>query len=102
MDLINLLQIGAHIDFVVIALVISSGYAIKRFWPQPSKLFTCAWKTLVVSTALVIMYAIIVYASGKQDADFPLRAFISYTIATSLYDLILKNFKKKVKDGSSS
>jgi hypothetical protein len=101
MDLINLLQIGAYIDFVVIALVIASGYAVKRFWPQPSKLFTCAWKTLIISTALVVIYAIIVYSSGKQDGDFLLRAFVSYTIATSLYDLILKNFKKKVKDGNN-
>jgi amino acid transporter len=102
MELFELLKIGAYIDFIVIALVIVSGYAVKRYWPRPSKLFTCAWKTLVVSTALVVVYAVIVYSSGKQDDSFPLRAFVSYTIATSLYDLILKNFRKKVKHGSNS
>ncbi|MDR1056633.1 MAG: hypothetical protein LBL90_12620 [Prevotellaceae bacterium] len=98
----DFLQIGAYIDVVVIALVIASGYATTRFWPQPSKLFSTAWKTLIVSAAFVVLYAIIAALSGKQDSNFLLRAFVSYTIATSFYDLILKNFKKKLKNGNNS
>jgi hypothetical protein len=97
MEIFDLLKIGAYIDFIVIVLVIAGGYAVKRYWSTPSKMFSTAWKTLIVSTTLVFIYTIIALLTGKADSDFPMRAFISYTVATSLYDLLLKNFTKKLK-----
>ena len=82
------------IDYVIIVLVLLAGEFQKRYmvdWKANP-----AMKTLVTSLLFTMIYAILVIVSSGYERQLPLRWFFSYVVATSLYELLLKKWFKKI------
>lgn len=80
----------ALMDFVVIGIVLLSGYFAGRYLNQPviTKHVGTAWRTLIVSGIFVAIYVI---AVKKDGGSFQYtKLFVSYVTATSMYELIIK------------
>jgi|AntAceMinimDraft_18_1070375.scaffolds.fasta_scaffold66227_3 hypothetical protein len=106
MDFISeILSANIKIDFVIISLVIAGGYFQKLYWitEKPAQ----AIKTLIVSTVFSLIYLALTMdvssvASVRNDL---LGGFVSYALATSFYELIVKHvvdiivkfFDRKIK-----
>ncbi len=98
-----------YIDFTLVILVIASGFLQAKFlspftWFKKDPRYDATLKTFAVSFVLCGIYTWLV----KHEANLApeseqvqgitwLKIFISYTIATSFYDLILRLFKIAVK-----
>ncbi len=76
-----------HIDPVVVLIVIGSGY----FQLYYLKTWTIdkALKTLVVSFLVCLIYFWILYLNGNFPREVWANYFLSYFLATSLYELII-------------
>lgn len=102
-----------YIDWTIFLLVIASGFLQARFlciftWykgKDPASLrYDATLKTFVVSAVLCFLY-IWLYkyqANGastteQKEAIPVLKFFISYALATSFYDLIVRLFKLEAK-----
>lgn len=87
------------LDYVVIILVILSGEFQKRYLADIKSIgklkINGAWATLMVSAVFTIAYALLVKLSGAYSRDLPLKWFLSYVTATSLYELFLKALLKR-------
>jgi hypothetical protein len=95
MDFSQLLQPGAlPIDLVMIILVLLGGLFQKKYLSDIN--INAAWKTLIVSFTFCAVYAILYSIAYKYQKELPLRWFFSYVTGTSLYELLLKNFLKKI------
>lgn len=99
-----------YIDWTIFILVIASGYFQKRFlrpfkWVKSDSSYDQTIKTFSVSLILCAVY-IWLYkyeANGATEIDkkeaIPLiKFFISFGLATSFYDIIVKLFEKVFKE----
>lgn len=88
-----------YIDLVVITLIILSDFFAKRYlvdWKVKD-----AVKTLVVGTVFTIGYIIVLHLSGGLlKANFE-KYFISYAVATSLNELLIRWAVQKLSKFSS-
>ena len=92
MDFINeLLTANIKIDFVIIALVIAGGYFQKKYWISEKPL--PAIKTLAVGTLFSLIYLSLTMDFNTFDSvrSGLLSGFVSYALATSFYELIVKH-----------
>lgn len=94
-SILNFLQWDSlHLDGVIILLVICAG-----FW-QKKNLATVnivdSWKTLIVSFVFCAVYIILLLLAGHLKKDKLVDYFLSFAVATSMYDLILKPVVKKL------
>jgi hypothetical protein len=87
------------IDFIIVGLVLASGFFQKRYLSGFSLVKTdsldSALKTLGLSFVVSVIYILIL-----KDPDKPsnwAKYFISYFFATSLYELIVEPFANWVK-----
>ena len=91
-DLFGLIE-SNHFDVAIMILVICSGFLVKKFWTQQGRLDT-AWRTLILSAALVVVYTIIMITTHELHETYWAKCFVSYTAATSLYELIIKKIQR--------
>lgn len=93
-DILKFMQWDSlHLDGVIILLVISSGFWSKKYLDTVNIL--PAWKTLIVSFIFTSLYVLLLIISNNFRVEKIVDYFISFAIATSLYDLILKPVIKK-------
>jgi hypothetical protein len=90
----EIFELFSFLDVIVTVLVIVSGFAATRFWSSGKP--SMAWKTVIVSAVFVAVYTLIAYFTEQITEAYYSKCFVSYTVATSLYELILKQFKKKI------
>lgn len=83
-----------HLDAVIIILVIAGGFFQKRY------LFNIkladAWKTFLVGFIFTSIYLLLLVASHQFKTEKLVDYFISFCVATSCYDLVLKPIIKKI------
>lgn len=93
-DILKFMQWDSlHLDGVIILLVISSGFWSKKYLETVN--IVPAWKTLIVSFVFTCIYILLLIFSNNFRVEKIVDYFISFAIATSLYDLILKPLLKK-------
>lgn len=80
----------ALLDPIVIGLVLISGYFSGKYlnWSWLNKHVSTAWKTLIFSAILVAIYIVAVRRDGGSFTYT--KVLISYFVATSFYELIIK------------
>jgi hypothetical protein len=83
---------NANIDWVIVILVIASGYFQNAYLKDFD--FADALKTLLVSFVVSGIYLLLV--GDLNDKASLARYFFSYFIATSLYEILLKSWTKKL------
>ncbi len=77
-----------HLDGVIVLLVICSGLWQKKYLETVNIL--PAWKTLLVSVVACLGYLGLLVISGNLKNEKLVDYFISFAVATSMYDLIMK------------
>lgn len=84
----------SSIDFVVVAIVLCSGFFQTRYlsvwtWSKDPK-HDSALKTLVVSFLASVVYIVLI--KDPEKGSNWAKYFLSYFFATSLYELLVKPF----------
>jgi hypothetical protein len=87
----EILSANIKIDFIIISLVIAGGYFQKSYWTSEKP--TQALKTLFVGTVFSCIYLGLTMDFSRFDAirNGLLSGFVSYALATSFYELIVKH-----------
>ena len=88
MDFLNTLvdRVAAQIDFIMMLLVFCGGY-FQKTWLAGLKA-NPAFKTFIMSTIFAGGYAFVIWLSGQFDkATMPAKWFVTYCVATSIYEL---------------
>lgn len=86
----NLKWESLHLDAVVMLLVICAGFFQKKYLQEVNIL--PALKTLIVGCLFVGIWVLIKWVNKSLERDKVEDYFISFAVATSLYDLVLKPF----------
>lgn len=98
-----------YIDFTMFWLVIAAGFFQQRFlspfcWYKKDARYDATLKTFVVSLVLCSLYTWLVKyeanvaPESEQAIGVPwLKVFISFSLATSFYDIIIRLFKIEFK-----
>ncbi len=81
-----------HIDLIAVALVIMGGIFATKY----AKGFNAnnATKTLLFGSLFMAIYLLIKYLAGELPKEDYSKYFVSYAVATSLYEI----FKKVIVD----
>jgi hypothetical protein len=82
------------IDIVIIVLVLLAGEFQKKYMEDLK--MKPALKTLVASSVFSLIYVVLFCLANGFDKQLPVRWFFSYTVATSLYELLLKKILNKL------
>ena len=86
-------DILTHIDIIAVALVIMGGIFSSKYAKGWS--INNATKTLIFGSLFISIYLLILQMSGQLFREDWSKYFISYCVATSLYEI----FKKVIVDG---
>lgn len=91
----NLTLDNLSLDFVLVVLIIAGGFFQKRYlnaWKIDSAL-----KTLLVATIFTFLYLALNcdFASWEHARPCLQTGFVSYAVATSLYEIIVKKLIPK-------
>lgn len=97
MDFLSFLDF-LHIDPMIVMLVICSGFFQEKYlcgstWSKDSRR-DAAYKTLVVSVLVSLIYILLFHLQDKSVTIMWAKYFISYFVATSLYELLIRPFRK--------
>lgn len=85
-----------HIDPVSVLLVLAGGFFAKKWLKEIN--INDTWKTLIVSTLMISGWVIVQHATGMlAKEDYP-KFFLSYCLATSFYELLIKRFLQLSKN----
>lgn len=90
------------LDPIILALVIMSGlfqdsYTKPFVLIKKDEKYNSALKTLILSTIFVLAY---IFFIGKENSDEPktyVRWFVSYVVATSIYELVISPIRGWIK-----
>ena len=90
MELFNYLKEYLHIDPIIVLIVIAAGFFVKRFlrtihWIKDERTDE-AVKTLLVSFSVSMIYLLLVKTPREMWAQY----FLSYFMATSMYEIIIR------------
>lgn len=88
MELFNLLT--NSIDFIIIALVLCAGFFQSKYLFNIK--ISAPVKTLIVSAIFTIAYGVGLWAAGMFTKALIPKYILSYAVATSLYELLLKKY----------
>jgi len=77
-----------HINIVVLVLVLLGGLFAKNYMSNVN--VPVAFKTLVMGTLFVVLWILVQMVSKSVDVKQLPDYFITYCVATSLYELLLK------------
>jgi hypothetical protein len=89
-------QVAIYIDFAAVLLVLLGGFFSKRY--LSSWKIDTAFKTLLMGTFFIAGYMAVLHLSGDLQKQHYAKYFVSYCVATSLYEIILKRFLAFIKD----
>lgn len=93
-DILKFMQWDSlHLDGIIILLVICGGFFAKKYL-EPVNIVP-AWKTLIVGFVFSLVYILLLIISVKFNKEKLVDYFISFAVATSLYDLVIKPVLKK-------
>ena len=96
MNILNWLQENLHIDGVIVLIVIAAGFFQNRYMKtikvSKDEKTDSAWKTLIVSALLVTLK--LVFAKANRDECWD--GVLSYFLATSFYEIILRPVVKYI------
>lgn len=99
MEYIKWLQENLHIDPIVVLIVIASGFFQNRYLSSwvigKDTRASSALKTLLVSFVVCVIYLYLAFTPRNAFANY----FLSYFLATSLYELILRPLIKWINKG---
>lgn len=92
----------SHIDWICVFLVLCGGFFARRYMRDWNILpllgrdikIGNAFKTLLMGSAFITGYLVVMYLSGELHKEDYTKYFISYCVATSLYEIIVKPFIK--------
>lgn len=82
-----------NLDLVIIALVLCGGF-FQSYYLFNIKL-SAAVKTLVVSFVFTMLYAVALWIAGSFDKSMLPKFILSYAVATSMYELLIKKYFSK-------
>jgi hypothetical protein len=89
-----------HINIVVLVLVLLGGLFAKNYMINVN--IPTAFKTLIMGTLFVVVWILVQVISKSFDVKQLPDYFITYCVATSLYELLLKYaldfLEKKMND----
>lgn len=92
----NYLQEHLHIDYIIVLLTLVSGFFQARFISlklvKDERLNSAYW-TLIVSIGACAIYLFLIHPAKEMYANY----FVSYFVATSLYELLIKPFVNWIK-----
>lgn len=98
MELLDYFKDNLHIDPIIVLIVIASGFFSKRYLKGFALVITDekaddAFKTLLVSLIVSAVYLALIGLPREMWAQY----FISYFLATSLYEIIVRPISKVIK-----
>lgn len=104
MEWFDYLKDTFNLDVIIIAIVLLSGFFQEKYlanWILVKDQRLCSGlKTLIVSFLAANIYIFLMYKQEKAESDgakvlLPwVKYFISYFFATSLYDMVIRPFRK--------
>lgn len=101
METLNYLKEYLHIDPVIVLLVIGSGFFqdyYLKFWTLTKDTKTSgALKTLIISSIVSAIYLSILSYVDKPPKEMWAQYFLSYFLATSFYELLIRPITKYIK-----
>lgn len=92
-----------QLDWMIMVLILISGFWVKRLWQSDVVLFnrtfkiSTAWKTMIVGSVFCAVYLYLHKYKTGEPIDVS-SAFKTYAITTSLYELLIKVFVKWIKE----
>lgn len=103
MEIFDYLQKTLHIDPIIVLIVLASGFFTKRYLKKfnlvkNDEKTNDAVKTLVISFIVSIIYLALQGLPREMWSQY----FLSYFLATSLYELILRPIIKAVQKATGS
>lgn len=92
-------DLSKHIDWFVVVLVLCGGGFSKRYLAVLTHIhlfgrdfkISQTWKTLIVGSILSSIYIGLLAYSHQLHQDNYIKYFLSYTVATSFYEIMLKS-----------
>lgn len=88
-------DIFQHVDLIAIAIVILGGLIGTKYFKWWD--INNATKTLIFGTVFIGIYIAILQFAGQIAVTDYSKYFISYTVATSLYEIIKKILIEQIK-----
>lgn len=82
-----------HIDPIAVMIVLFGGMIAKNYLKEVVFMNT-KWKTLVVGSLFLTLYILVLYISGQLHREDGTKYFISYSVATTFYDHLVKYLLK--------
>lgn len=92
LDILNYLGLSDKIDFAIVLIYLLGGLFAKKYVTIHKT--TTTYKTLIVGTLLTMVYVVLMYMDGFI-IPFA-KVLLSYALATSLYELIIKTIKRRM------
>lgn len=94
-NIFDTLQNTLHVNLIIVVLVISAGFFQSKFlgWWQIVKkypTYNSSLRTLLVGTIFSIVYVALDIATLRTVKSWGAEIFISYAVATSFYELLVK------------
>jgi hypothetical protein len=95
MEILNYFVQNLHIDIFIMILVFAAGFFQARYLGDIKG--SSALKTLVVSFIFSVIYIILLKVAGNFQRENSAIYFISYCVATSFYEILIKPFLNALK-----
>jgi RsiW-degrading membrane proteinase PrsW (M82 family) len=76
------------VDVIIVLLFVIAGYFLKKYFIEWK--LKMVYKVFLVGTVLTVLYLLSLYAAGVYSKVLWKKWLISYALATSLYESILK------------
>lgn len=95
MNPIQFMQQNLHINIIIVVLVIMAGFFQAKYmcaitFFKGNAKTDAALKTLLIGSIFSAVYVWLDYAVLKTTADWKAEMFVSFTVATSFYDILIK------------
>lgn len=101
METLSYIKEYLHIDPIIVLLVIGAGffqgYYLKSWTVVKDEKTNGALKTLIMSLLFVAGYIIILSVTDKLPKEVWANYFVSYILATSLYELLIRPLTKWIQ-----
>lgn len=102
MEILNYLNDKMNIDYIIVLIVFLSGYFQELYlcglvFSKSNPRYDAAIKTLLVSFVVGSIYIYFMYRNDRTVPVPYVKYFISYFVATSLYDLAVKPVRNLIK-----
>lgn len=87
-----------YVDFKLVLLIIISSYWIKKNFSDVLTRITIAHKVFIWSTLVTVFYYWVMHLSGSFTKAGMVNYFLSYTVATSIYEIAMNPIENFLKN----